>query len=76
MRNLKDIDMAFICMNLPYTMSVEEAAAAVLMFKPKIVTPYHYRGQGGLSDINKFKALINIGDPNIKVELLNFYPES
>ena len=74
MRNLKNIEMAFICMNLPYTMSVEEAAEAVLAFKPKVVTPYHYRGPDGLSDINKFKALVNAGDPGIKVALLDFYP--
>ena len=35
MRNLKNIDVAFICMNLPYTMDVKEAADAVLSFKPK-----------------------------------------
>ena len=75
MKNLKNIDMAFICMNLPYTMSVEEAAQAVLAFKPKVATPYHYRGPDGLSDINKFKTLVNSGDPNIQIELLNFYPE-
>ena len=45
MRELKNIDVAFVCMNLPYTMDVKEAADAVLAFKPKIVYPYHYRGQ-------------------------------
>jgi L-ascorbate metabolism protein UlaG (beta-lactamase superfamily) len=45
MRQLKDIDVAFVCMNLPYTMPVEEAADAVKAFHPKIVYPYHYRGQ-------------------------------
>lgn len=34
MRNLKNIDIALICMNLPYTMTVESAANAVLAFKP------------------------------------------
>lgn len=74
MRALKNIDIAFIPMNLPYTMSVEEAADTVLSFKPKIVHPYHYRGEKGFSDINKFKELVNNADPSIKVELLNFYP--
>jgi len=37
MRELKNIDYAFVCMNLPYTMSVEQAASAVLEFKPKVV---------------------------------------
>jgi L-ascorbate metabolism protein UlaG (beta-lactamase superfamily) len=74
MKALKNIDVAFVCMNLPYTMDVKEAAAAVLAFKPKIVYPYHYRGQNGLSDINEFKALVNAGDKNIDVRLRNWYP--
>jgi L-ascorbate metabolism protein UlaG (beta-lactamase superfamily) len=74
MNNLKNIDIAFVCMNLPYTMSVEEAARGVLAFKPKQVYPYHYRGTDGLSDINKFKELVNKGDPNIDVVLANWYP--
>ena len=44
MRALKNIDVAFICMNLPYTMTPEEAASAVKAFHPKVVIPYHYRG--------------------------------
>ena len=50
MRNLKSIDKAFVCMNLPYTMTVESAADGVLAFQPKKVYPYHYRGTNGLSD--------------------------
>lgn len=76
MRTLKNIDVAFICMNLPYTMDVKEAADAVLAFKPKIVYPYHYRGQNGLSDINQFKTLVEAGDKNIEVRLRNWYPAS
>ena len=77
MRNLENIDIAFVCMNLPYTMSPEEAADAVLAFKPKVVTPYHYRQSqyNNLADTAKFKSLVNASDPNIKVNLLNFYPE-
>jgi L-ascorbate metabolism protein UlaG (beta-lactamase superfamily) len=74
MRALKNIDIAFVCMNLPYTMDVNEAADAVLAFKPKVVYPYHYRGQGGLSDVNAFKAKIEAGDKNIRVVLKNWYP--
>ncbi|PIS05271.1 MAG: MBL fold metallo-hydrolase [Candidatus Buchananbacteria bacterium CG10_big_fil_rev_8_21_14_0_10_42_9] len=76
MRNLKDIDIAFVPMNLPYTMDVEEAANAVLAFKPKQVYPYHYRTPDGFSDVDKFKELVNAGDPNIEVLLLNWYSES
>jgi L-ascorbate metabolism protein UlaG (beta-lactamase superfamily) len=72
MRALKNIDIAFVCMNLPYTMDVNQAAQGVLAFKPKIVYPYHYRGQ----DVNTFKTLINTGDPNIEVRLRNWYPSA
>lgn len=72
MRALKNIDIAFVCMNLPYTMDVATAARGVLAFKPKIVYPYHYRGQ----DTNQFKALVNAGDPNIDVRLRNWYPST
>ncbi len=74
MRNLKNIDRAFVCMNLPYTMTEEKAADAVLAFNPKQVYPYHYRGGKGLSDVAKFKALVNKGNPAIEVVQLNWYP--
>lgn len=76
MRALKNIDIALVPMNLPYTMSVEEAASAVLEFAPKAVYPYHYRGPNGLSDVQKFKELVNAGNPDIAVELLNWYPDT
>jgi len=44
MKALKNIDVAFICMNLPYTMTPQDAAEAVRAFHPKIAYPYHYRG--------------------------------
>jgi L-ascorbate metabolism protein UlaG (beta-lactamase superfamily) len=75
MRSLKNIDVAFVCMNLPYTMDVKEAASGVLAFKPKVVYPYHYRGKGGLSDVNEFKRLVNAGNPAIEVRLRNWYPK-
>lgn len=75
MRELQNIDMAFVSMNLPYTMSVESAASGVIAFKPKQVYPYHYRGPDGLSDVHKFQALVNVSDPNIDVRLLNWYPK-
>jgi L-ascorbate metabolism protein UlaG (beta-lactamase superfamily) len=75
MRALKNIDVAFVCMNLPYTMDINEAADAVVAFKPKIVYPYHYRGSGGLSDVNAFKAKVNTLDKNIEVRLKDWYPK-
>lgn len=74
MRNLKNIDKAFVCMNLPYTMTVESAADAVLAFKPQKVYPYHYRGTNGLSDVAKFKEIINEKDKEIEVIQWNWYP--
>ncbi|MEZ4856063.1 MAG: MBL fold metallo-hydrolase [Gelidibacter sp.] len=73
MRQLKNIDVAFVCMNLPYTMTVESAASAVLDFKPKKVYPYHYRGTEGLSDVAKFKSLVNKENKDIEVIQLNWY---
>jgi L-ascorbate metabolism protein UlaG (beta-lactamase superfamily) len=73
MKALTNIDVAFVPMNPPYTMSVEEAADAVVAFKPKVVHPYHYRTPNGLSDTNKFKELVEAKDANIAVELLDFY---
>ncbi|TLV02258.1 MBL fold metallo-hydrolase [Dyadobacter luticola] len=73
MRALKNIDVAFVCMNLPYTMDIKEAASAVLDFKPKIVYPYHYRGQNGFSDTAAFKKLVNEGDSKIDVRLKDWY---
>jgi L-ascorbate metabolism protein UlaG (beta-lactamase superfamily) len=72
MRGLKNIDAAFVCMNLPYTMEVDKAASAVLEFKPKVVYPYHYRGKEGMSDVEKFKSLV-AKDKGIEVRLLRWY---
>jgi L-ascorbate metabolism protein UlaG (beta-lactamase superfamily) len=67
MKALKNIDVALICMNLPYTMPPEEAAEGVKAFRPKIVYPYHYRG----SDLAAFsKALEGSG---IEVRLREWY---
>jgi L-ascorbate metabolism protein UlaG (beta-lactamase superfamily) len=68
MRALKNIDVAFVCMNLPYTMPPEEAADAVIAFHPKIVIPYHYRG----SDIAVFQKAVEAA--GIQVRLMNYYP--
>lgn len=69
LRALKHIDLAFLCMNLPYTMDVQDAAKAALAFKPAIVYPYHYRGQ----DTSEFKRLVDAKDPHIDVRLRDWY---
>ena len=71
MRALKDIDLAFLCMNLPFTMDIKAAASAVSEFKPAVVMPYHYRGKdGGSQDPIAFAALL---DSAIKVEQGDWY---
>jgi L-ascorbate metabolism protein UlaG (beta-lactamase superfamily) len=73
MRALTDIDVAFVCMNQPYTMTVAQAANAVRVFRPRIVYPYHYRNQDGtLANLNSFKSLVNT-DLNIEVRLRKWY---
>jgi L-ascorbate metabolism protein UlaG (beta-lactamase superfamily) len=47
MRALREVDMAFVAMNTPYTMTVAKAVSAVRAFRPKVVYPYHYRNQDG-----------------------------
>jgi len=76
MRMLQNIDIAFICMNLPYTMNINQAASAVLEFKPKIVYPFHYRGKDGFSDVQEFKNMVNSKNKTIDVRLLKWYPEN
>lgn len=70
MRNLENIDVAFVCMNLPYTMDIYQAASGVLELEPSIVYPYHHRGQ----DIERFKEVIDWEEKDIEVRLKNWYP--
>ena len=42
MANLKDIDVAFLPCNQPYTMTPEQVAKATKTIKPKVLFPYHY----------------------------------
>lgn len=57
MRALKNIDVAFVCFNLPYTMTEKQAADGVNAFRPAIVYPYHYRG----SDLALFTSMVDDG---------------
>ncbi|MAS45577.1 MAG: MBL fold metallo-hydrolase [Rhodobacteraceae bacterium] len=63
MRALEGVDMAFVPMNLPYTMTVEQAASGVAAFAPKVVYPYHYRD----SDPMEFARLVGEAAPGVKV---------
>jgi L-ascorbate metabolism protein UlaG (beta-lactamase superfamily) len=70
MRALQDIGLAFLPMNIPFTMTPEQAASAAIEFKPRVVYPYHYRGQ----DTGKFKSLVEAGTDEVEVRLRNWYP--
>ena len=71
MRALENIDLAFVCMNLPFTMDAKAAASAVAEFKPAFVYPYHYRGRdGGTQDPAVFAQML--GD-EVQVKLGNWY---
>ncbi len=60
MRALTDIDLAFVCMNLPWTMDAEAAASAVNEFAPTYCYPYHYRGRdNGTQDPQEFADMLN-----------------
>jgi L-ascorbate metabolism protein UlaG (beta-lactamase superfamily) len=64
MKALKNIDIAFLPMNLPYTMTPEMVADAALAFKPKILYPYHF----GKTDTGKLVALLK-DHPEIEVRI-------
>lgn len=71
MRGLRGIDLAFVCMNLPFTMGAGAAADAVRAFRPAVVYPYHYRGRdGGTQDPAEFARLV--GDA-AEVRLADWY---
>ena len=64
MKALKNISVAFVAMNPPRTMPPAEAAACVAAFQPKIVYPYHYRGQNTQEFADALKA-----SPGVEVRL-------
>lgn len=74
MRDLDNIDFAFVCMNLPYTMTMEAAADAVLDFKPRVVYPFHYRNKdGSFMETEAFAEMVTEGDKSIEVRVLDWY---
>lgn len=71
MRELQEIDVAFVCMNLPYTMTPQEAAECVEAFRPRVVYPYHYRD----SDPREFEAAL-ADTPGVEVRIMDWYRPS
>ncbi|MBM3284784.1 MAG: MBL fold metallo-hydrolase [Candidatus Aminicenantes bacterium] len=66
MKALENIDVAFLPMNLPYTMTPEMVADAAKAFKPKILYPYHF----GETDTSKLVTLLE-SVPDIEVRIRN-----
>ena len=64
---LTDIDVAFLPMNLPYTMTPDQAVEAINTFRPAIIYPYHY----GDSDLSPLETDLEDG---IELRLRNWYP--
>ena len=64
MKALKNIDIAFLPMNLPYTMTPEMVADAAKAFKPKILYPYHF----GETDTSKVVSLLK-DTPEVEVRI-------
>ncbi|MEQ8293212.1 MAG: MBL fold metallo-hydrolase [Roseovarius sp.] len=74
MRALEDIDLAFVCMNLPFTMTAEQAAEAVAAFAPGFVVPYHYRGRdGGTQDPEAFAKMLEEAGAETEVTIYDWY---
>jgi L-ascorbate metabolism protein UlaG (beta-lactamase superfamily) len=72
-RALANIDVAFLCINLPFTMSVSDATNCVRAFRPQVVYPYHYRNQGGdTTNAAAFKQRLGT-DLGIEVRLRKWY---
>ena len=64
MAKLADVDIAFLPMNLPYTMTPELAANAAKMLKPKILYPYHF----GATDTSKLVDLLkDLKDTEVRI---------
>ena len=66
MADIKDIDVAFLPMNLPYTMTTEMVTRAALSFNPRILYPYHY----GQSSTDELVMLLK-DKPSIEVRIRN-----
>jgi len=66
---LQGISLAFLPMNLPYTMTPQQAVEAINTFKPGVVYPYHY----GKSDLSPLETDV---DEAVEVRLRNWYPNA
>ena len=63
MADLKDIDVAFLPCNLPYTMTPEQCARAATIIKPAVLFPYHY----GQTDIQQVVKLLDGSGIDVRI---------
>ena len=68
MKKLKEVDIAFMPMNLPYTMTPEMTADAAKMFKPEILYPYHFGDTDTSIIVNLLKS---IKDIDVRIRKMN-----
>jgi L-ascorbate metabolism protein UlaG (beta-lactamase superfamily) len=72
-RALQNIDVAFLCMNVPFTMTVNDATNCIRIMRPKVVYPYHYRDQSqATTNAVAFKQRLGL-DPGVEVRLRKWY---
>ncbi len=64
MKDLERIDVAFLPMNMPFTMTPEMVADAAKAFRPRILYPYHF----GATDTSELTALLD-GEKDIEVRI-------
>lgn len=67
MKEIRDIDVAFLPMNLPYTMTPEMVAEAAGWFNPRILYPYHF----GDTNTDKLKDMLKNTDIEVRIRKLN-----
>lgn len=64
---IKDIDIAFICCNKPYTMTVGQCVNVVKSIRPEVFIPYHYGGTDIPTDLNALQeALVDVTEVLIR----------
>lgn len=63
----RTIDIAFLPVNLPYTMTEEQAARAVRAIQPRIFYPYHYGGTDHETDLSKLEKLLDGSGVEVRI---------
>lgn len=71
--SLGPVDVAFLCMNLPYTMSAKQAVKAARAISPRVLFPYHFRNRdGSFTDLAPLQNALQ-ADGVCEIRILNWY---